>query len=309
MSNSPGDGLLRWASEVGSAPWDALRQAAAHLCSSHQIRVRPSRLTDSLSALGHLDIDWERRVWSVARPTINVVPGLGLCTVLTGSRTYYLEDRYRQAAEDNLIFPMEFPQPIDRYAQRPLAPKLMLAKCTSLEVARELAQRFDANYVEDPATGLVAAMRGIEEPPTTQAAPPQHENASWFNPETYDWVEAPPTFPGGLYRQDLGERTTHLWYDEDRWCHVELPEGQFRAIKGLDRPVFRWRPAPDNAGQASRFEMPARLRLPTLAERALTVSLGKLPTTHDGWRRYRNIPITVAATLANKLGQALGDYE
>ncbi len=102
IESTPGGKLLQWASEEGSGTWSGLSDAAAHLIAQHNLKVRPVFLVNQLSDLGHLDIDWAIKTWSVARPTLNVIPGLGLVAVLTGSRTFYLERAVQEAQLDDL---------------------------------------------------------------------------------------------------------------------------------------------------------------------------------------------------------------
>jgi hypothetical protein len=97
---SAGDDLLRWVSEAGSGPWERMRDACAYVAEKHRLQRRPWTLASELSALGHVDIDWKSRSWSVAPPAVNLVPGLGLCVVLTGSRPFYIDRRFEEATDD-----------------------------------------------------------------------------------------------------------------------------------------------------------------------------------------------------------------
>ena len=148
LTGSAGDELLRWISETGSGSWDRLRDAAAYVCEKHDLKVRPWTLATELSALGHLDVNWSNREWSVAPPALNLVPGLGLCIVLTGSRPHYVDERFDEATDDLDVYPFEVSQG--------QAPAAKFAKCASVEVAQNVAEALGsaARHRPCPATAL-----------------------------------------------------------------------------------------------------------------------------------------------------------
>lgn len=291
----PGDDLLRWVSEAGSGTWERLRDACAYVTEKHALRERPWTLATKLSALGHLDIDWKTRRWSVAPPAINIVSGLGLCAVLTGSRPLYVDRRFEQATDDLDVFPFEVPQPP--------SPVAKFAKCASVEVAERVADRMRALLVFDPAIALADALRPVDEEPIEAAPEPPLEEALRFDPATLGW-EAEHGRRPGLYRVDLHGRPVHRRLDAyGRWWSIELPAGQFLALKGRPEAVVRWR---TGSGELpSYFEVRVEASLPLLAQRALTVTSGLLPQTADRWRRYMNVPRPLAERIANALLQPL----
>lgn len=311
IESTPGGKLLQWASEEGSGTWSGLSDAAAHLIAQHNLRVRPVFLVNQLSDLGHLDIDWVSKTWSVARPTLNVIPGLGLVAVLTGSRTFYLERAVQEAQSDEQPVPLDvymfrWPQPPYAIGLPSLAPDAIFIKCGGLEVAQDLAVRAGLELVMDPAVGLAAQMPPIDRALTNQAPPPLRENAQWFQPRDRTWLSIPDDdFPEGLYTQDLHAQKNYLWHAQGMWWQTERAEGVFRAIQGMSEQVVRWQPAAPRGRKASRFEVRSKLRLPTLAARALTVSDGFLPAKFDGWERYKNVSRDVATIIAAKLGQPI----
>ena len=308
--STPGGKLLQWASEEGRGAWSGLSDAAAHLIAQHNLKVRPVFLVNQLSDLGHLDIDWASRTWSVARPTLNVIPGLGLVAVLTGSRTYHLERAVKDAQSDDLdVYMFHWLQPPYARDKPSLAPDAIFIKCGDLEVAQDLAVRAGLELVMDPAVGLAAQMPSIEQALTNQAPPPLRENAQWFQPRDRTWLSVPDDdFPEGLYTQDLHAQKNYLWHAQGTWWQTERADGVFRAIQGMSEQVVRWQPATTRERQASQFEVRDDLRLPTLAARALTVSDGFLPARFDGWKRYKNVSRDVATTIAAKLGQPIRDH-
>ena len=187
-SGTAGDDLLRWVSEAGSGSWDQLRDVCAYLTQKHNLQRRPWMLASDLSALGHLDIDWSTRAWSVAPPALNVVPGLGLCVVLTGSRPFYVDHRFDEATDVLDVYPFEIPQ-------NP-APSAKFAKCASVEVAEAVADRLRATLVYDPAWELAGVLRPADEVPITAAPEPSLEEATRFNAETLRWADDHARRPG-----------------------------------------------------------------------------------------------------------------
>ena len=304
---SPGGELLQWASEAGSGKWEALRAAAEHVARKHGLRRKPWLLARDLSMLGHLDIDWEAQKWSIASPTMNVVPGLGLCVVLTGSRPYYLIQRFRDATNDRDVFDFTMRQPQPRDS----APAAIFAKCASLDVAKEVASRMSANLVIDPSTALAAAMPSLDDQELLPTAPPDLDlDTEWFNPRDVEWEECENRGSPmeGLYRQQLTERRRHLWHEADRWSKTDLAYGQFRALRNEGQQVMKWRPAATNGGQSSRLEVRRNVRLPDIAERALTICDGRMPIFPPGfsnqdYERYSNVSESVYQAISGKLGQ------
>lgn len=286
-----GDELLRWASEAGSGSWERLRDACAYVAQKHSLIRRPWTLASDLAALGHLDVDWKTRAWSIAPPALNLVPGLGLCIVLTGSRPHYLDRRFEEATNDQDVYPFDVEQP-------PL-PAARYAKCASVDVARRVAEGLGATLVIDPAAGLVDALVPVDEEPVEAAPEPSLEDALRFDAATLEWDAAHQRRPG-LYRIDLHGRPAHRRLDEfGSWWATDLPAGQFLALRSRTDPVLRW--ATGSASKPPSFEVRQEVSLPVIVERAATVSSGLAPERSGGWRRYPNVP----RLLANRIGEAL----
>lgn len=289
---SAGDDLLRWASEAGSGSWERLRDASAYLCQRHNLRWRPWQLASELSALGHMDIDWDTRAWSVAPPALNLVPGLGLWIVLTGSRPHYVDERFQMATDDMDVYPCA--------VQQPPAPAAKLAKCASVETAERVAERLGAALVYDPPLALATAMRAVDEASMKKAPEPSLEEAERFNPATLQWETDHARSPG-LYRIDLHGRPVHRRLDaHGLWWSIDLAAGQFLELRDRRPPVLRWRP---RGRRPPVMQVRTGLALPTLAERALRVSSGLRPTpTEDRqWKSFLNVREEVARIIADRL--------
>jgi hypothetical protein len=252
-------------------------------------------LASDLSALGHVDIAWLDRRWSVAPPTLNLVPDLWLCVVLTGSRPHYVDERFEEATDDLDTYPFEVSQPP--------APAAKLAKCGSVETVEHVADGLGARLVIDPARSLVNALRPVDEMSMQRAPEPSLEEAQRFDPQTLRW-SSEHRRQRGLYRVDLHGRPVHRRLDvHGLWWAVDLPSGQFLELRDRMGPVVRWRSPLADGRRPSCLEVRRELSLPILAERAATVSSGLVPCIVDGWRRYLNVPQDLAATIAERLLQ------
>lgn len=290
-----GDELLRWTSEVGSGSWETMRDAAAHLSQKHKLSRRPWVLANDLSSLGHIDIDWVTRRWSIAPPALNLVPGLWLCVVLTGSRPHYVEERFEEATDGLDVYPFEHAQPP--------APAAKYAQCATVATADAIAGRLAAQFVIHPARALAACLRPLDDQPSEATPEPDLDEAERFDTESLGWHPDHARKPG-LYRIDLHGRPVHRWLDtRGSWSAVDLPTGQFLALRGTKAPVMRWRRPSRDGEHPACLEVQQRLTLPTLAERAATVSSGLVPKVYGGWRRYLNVPQEVALPIAAALDQ------
>lgn len=295
MTGSAGDELLRWVSEAGSGTWERLRDVCAFITQKHRLSRRPWSLASDLAALGHLDIDWRTRSWSVAPPALNVVPGLGLCVVLTGSRPHYVDKRFETATDDLDVYPFEVPQAP--------SPSAKFAKCASLDVVERVAAGVGAQLVIDPAASLLKAIRPVDEEPVQIAPEPALDDALRFDAASLRWRSDHGRKPG-LYRVDLHGRPVHRRLLADgSWWAIDLPAGQFLELQARAEPVIRWRPPKGEAPAV--FDVHKDVSLPLLAHRAATVCSGLVPTTDGKWRKYLNVPQRVAVSIAAALLQEL----
>jgi hypothetical protein len=87
------DGLLTWASELGSGGLEDWQAACRHL------DLDPWPAARTLSMLGHVEIAWNGRRFAAAPTALTTVPGLPGRMLLTGARPYHLiEELARTAA-------------------------------------------------------------------------------------------------------------------------------------------------------------------------------------------------------------------
>jgi hypothetical protein len=294
---SAGDDLLMWASETGSGLWGQLRDTAAYLARVHDAGDRPWYLAAPLSDLGHLDLSWSSKRWSVSDPALVMARGCGLCVYLVGARPRRMLERFQEAADAQDVYPFDIRQGS--------APAALFAKCASVESAQAVADRLRIPLLFDPSAALARRVPNIDPNTLELAAPvPLEETLEWFDPDSFEWLAAADRQTSGLYRTDLYGRSIFRLHRHDQWYQVDQAMGQLLVLS--DRSdLLRWsRPSVDWA-TPSLLEVPSWLALPQLVDRALVAASGLLPTRQRGKCLYRNVSRVVAATLADRLGLRL----
>ena len=287
------DDLLRWASETGSGSWPRLRDAAAYLTRAHELDMRPWQLAVPLTWLGHLDIDWQEQLWSVAPPAVALSPGMGLCAYLVGARPSRMVERFDEATEDLNVYPFSLPQHE--------APTALFAKCSSVAVVEEVAHRLGVPVIFDPASRIVEELPDVVFDEASPSSPiPVEDGLERFSPISGQWGTVTGRDEDGLYRLDLYGRSMHRLRQGDAWCAVDKAAGQLLVLKGRSDLLFWCKPSSDFR-VPSTLEVVDWLALPPLAERAAVVSSGLVPI-HSGSRRiYRNVTRLTATTIAERL--------
>jgi hypothetical protein len=291
---SAGDDLLRWCSEVGSGAWPALSEAAAYVARSRDVRKRPWQLAVELSRLGHIDIDWEGRQWSVAPPCVALSPGMGLCSYLAGWRPHALLAQYHTLKEDLGVFPFD--------VRQGSAPTAMFAKYQDVDRLEHIAAKLGLPVVLDPSAQLAEL---IEVPSldalSLGAPPPLEESLARFDPTTMKWSPCEDRERDGLYEFELHGRREHRMRIDGDWRIVDRSTGQLLLMAGAVDVLHWHKPAPDMSAP-SAFAVPATVGVPQLADRCLSSASGLLPVDHRGLRIYRNVAHDVAEIVATRLG-------
>ena len=292
----PGDIMLRWASEHEIGTWAQFSQAAATCLGASDEVAKASTLAWRMSALGHLDIDWEARRWSIAPPVIVAARGMGMCTYLAGWRTGWLESRFERATDTLNIFPLEQPQNG--------APAVKYAKCGSIEAIKELAKELHVRIVWDPSAQLADLVSLSEVGDLSLGARPFGEGeVEMFNPQTGRFSTVTTTTAEGLYTYEVNGRPAYRLYIDGDWRVVDRATGMLYVLQGL--PLIRWHRASADLTSARAVTIPNWLALPPVAERSLVSATGLLPIYQGERRVYRNVSRDVARRLSDALGIAL----
>lgn len=293
-----GNQLLHWLSERGSGQWSELSAVISYLRTARSpefrqrnlnpVDFRPSNIAADLAALGHIDIDWRRGEWSVSRPTFNVIPGLGLCVVLTGSRTSMLEARLREASNSQDVYPLE-------PSQFPM-PRAIFLKCADIETVEKVASKFGAEIIYDPSSTLIKHMCPLDELPIERVGEPRLEDAVKYTPgQAREWTFV-SSFDDGLFRVDhtgrvLFRRRVTI-NDEVQWQAVDRATGQLLELSKLGIRVAKHVLSPRS--DTGIFVVQSGVSLPIGVERALTLCAGTTPPNHKGERYFYNVPRDLA---------------
>jgi hypothetical protein len=295
---SAGDDLLRWASEAEAGSWDKLRDTAAYLIAIREARRRPWQMVSRLSALGHLDIDWDAGRWSVARPCLALSPGMGMCAFAAGWRAGSWLRQVETISEPGYMT-------VHPVAQG-TAPHAVFFKADDIDGLRSAAESTNARFVIDPAAQLAELVEVTQISETTLAsAPIVDEELQYFDADTISWVPTQSRDEEGLYSFDLhGRRDFRLHVDSD-WHKVDRATGQLHELQGRD-DVAIWHPQSRDYMTARALVLPFDVSLPAVAERAAVASSGLLPVIQRGKKIYRNVARSTAVRICEKVGLGLG---
>jgi hypothetical protein len=263
-------------------------------------------LGSNLSKLGHLEIDWLNSRWAVVKPTINVIPGMGLIVVLTGSRPQIVEDKFESAAGDSMdvfALPLHF-QSIDN-------PHSRMLKCANLEEAKDIAAKLGARVVVDPATRLAGSMKSLDEIQPVEATEPhknEFEAIKVFNCAANSWqlISRLRSFKwtDGLFEAPGWGRPRFLLRRDGRWYQLEKSHGLFLEYQRVGRTnVMQYKSQSET--QPSYLHLDSDVVLPMLAERALVMCSGFASKSINTKTAYINVPKDLAIYVANKLGQKI----
>jgi hypothetical protein len=304
--HTAGDELLRWVSESGSGTWEQLRRTSKYLMERHKLNRRDSLLASNLSKLGHLEIDWTNSRWSVVKPTINVIPGMGLIVVMSGSRPQIVEDRFERATDDVLdVFALPLFFQSDEY------PHVRMLKCGSLNEAESIAKEIRARFVVDPSSRLAKSMISLEELGLRPAAEPhkiEFDGMKVFDHDARSWRSISSSnscrVVDGLFEVPGWGRQRYLLRRGNRWFQIDKSYGLFHEYQRIGRNnVMHYRRQTES--QPSFLHVDKDVVLPILAERTLVMCSGLAPRSINQKTTYLNVPKHIASYVASKLGQEI----
>lgn len=312
------DTFLEWLSEKGEGTWDEFRATWSWLISKNQAihESDPAQaagvIAANLSALGYIEMSWQPDPrWTIAPPTITMLPVSGGRALLTGARSRELcwlpVDRREDARGMLPRVADELDLWID-YPQLHKAPTSVLIASNKPEDAERLANQCGIGYSYSVSQQLSAMLPALdlyvqlwEQRPLPQGFPVER-----FDCSAYKWVESSESEASarGLYRSITWESHVHTLV-----LSTGIPVRATRQHAVYE--VLRW-----NATQALSYSAPSRelwvpvaARLPLLQERAAVLCSGLVPMYRrcdgvDGLT-YVNVPRAVAQRIALSLAQRL----
>lgn len=289
---NPSDALLRWASENRAGSWPALKAAVGWL---YGPRLPPWVPVARLSALGHLEIDWERGRWSTARPVIATIPYAGLRAILVGRRLPTLLRDLREEPDHSDL------DVVTDWVPQSEGPELVTFATSSASVFPTLAQRLGVHFEAYPALRVALALGQLERTGSPPAPPPVGEVEEW-NPAYFQWQPVTTSHHPGLYKAEVFGRPRHVFSGDGRsFVHTDLDEGRYRELRRRGMSVMSY----TNGSPTGSLAIAVGAPLPALQARALTLLTGLLPRAERASLRYENVPSWIARLVAKSVGQEL----
>ncbi|MET7897021.1 hypothetical protein [Streptomyces mirabilis] len=307
---SIGNLLLRWASELGGGRVADLRAGVLRTARSRGIPVREGadgRWLRDVSALGHLDVDWRRGLWSAGPAVLTRVPFSDGLAVVAGRRTAAFDQAADAAAEqwaellwvENEAAEGDIPVPDTLYLQYDAAERLP-----------QDAERLGCAYVPCAALQAVSVLPDLAAGPA--AAPPGLGNTHTverYNSRTREYEPSHSYSEDGLYRWRSADwvRLVQVRRGE-RFLSTEHEYGVYLEHERLGTGAMRWK-AEAGAGRqrVGRLAVDWGAPLPPLHARAAVLCSGLQPRFHELAQTvgYDNVPLAAAQRLAASLHQQL----
>ncbi|WP_330279152.1 hypothetical protein OHO83_09220 [Streptomyces sp. NBC_00569] len=307
---SIGNLLLRWASELGGGKVSDLRAGVLRTARSRGIPVREGadgRWLRDVSALGHLDVDWRRGLWSAAPAVLTRVPFSDGFAVITGRRTAVFDGLVEAAGDDWAAFVWAENEAAE--GDIPVPDTLYLQYDSAEGLPRE-AERLGCRYVPCAATQIVSLLPELSAGP--QAAPPGGGNAHTverYRPQSGEYAPAESYDEDGLYRWRSADWVRLVQVRRGReFLSTEHEYGVYLEHERVGTSVMRWKAEGGSGRQRiGRLAVDWGAPLPPLHARAAVLCTGLQPRFHKLARTvcYDNVPLTAGERLARSLHQKL----
>lgn len=310
------DALFLWCSEVGHGTVASFRQSFSWLAETQG----PSALTwagalANFSALGHVEVDWERGKWAVAPTVLATMPNSGGFALLVGGQPRWLlrdldrledhEDREIRELSADVVFQ---PPVIQRSG-----PSARYVAIENEDSAQDLCKRLGIHYGGWVADELAAMLPSL---PTMLRERGELVGPAGIDPQRMttggrdQWAPCDTDRPDGAYVYKRHGPPHYVFRLEGRGFVADKRTVVYAELARTERWVLRY--------DAARREMlvPARMQLPMPHNRASVLNSGLLPTLSkpdpsgrpsvlDSCVRYINIDLPFAQTVARSLEQRL----
>ncbi|WP_089404252.1 hypothetical protein [Geodermatophilus saharensis] len=299
-----GDLLAEWLAVQGSGSIDQFRRAHDWIARSADIMAptfEAGRWLRDMSALGHIEVDWESGRWSTTPLVVTRLPESDGLALLVGCRTGVT----LQAISDLDVEVLQLDQVTQ--TQGVARPSVVLLQYGGPDDLDAVSKALSAEYVPCAAGQLSQRLTPpqLGEP----AAPPSYQNQTLerFNPRSLRWGPADRTGPQqGAYRYEHFGRKHHLFLGRDGWRHADMAAAVFAALREVNASTLRWRPD-GNGRDVGSLYVDWGAPLPTLHQRCLVLCSGFTPHFFDRAFTgvYDNVPRSIAGAVASSLGQHL----
>lgn len=319
------DELLLWCSERGSGSIDSFRETYLWL----EKRKERSCVTDwrialyNLQVLGHAEVDWETRMWSVTPPVITTMTNSGGHGLLVGQRPRWLMQRLERLHEDADIEIASLAQSVVMLP--PLSqiggPSARMVTLGDIEDGRALCESLGIAFVDRAADQLARRLPRLQEMLSERG---EQRGPGGVEPQRMSdgghdmWIDieglgAPPLH--GAYRYQRYSTHRYIYWIDMRGFIADKRTVIYAELSRNERWVLRFNP------QRQELYVPKRMQLPHLHARAAVLRSGLLPqltalnpqtplgqqsnTEHKNYVKYVNIDEQFARLLADSLYQKL----
>lgn len=289
--------LLLWVSELGQGTWTEFREAHDWTVQPRvgQRRPLPTTTAHAFSILGHMEVDWQARVWSVAPPALTILPGAGAHAVLTGSRTQMLTEKLRDLAANADDFYC------DQFTQAWGPDALFIAAADETGVER-LADELGIKYEPCISERLAQLLAPIDSHlALAHSTPPaKGYGVERFDDESLRFLATTADTQPGLYQYGVSYRSEFRWLDETgTYFALDRATAVYVELRRCRRGVLRYQRANVNG----TLIVPFHAQLPALQARTAAMCSGLMPTLADRYWNYANVPRDTAHRIAESLGQ------
>ncbi|MBB1039826.1 MULTISPECIES: hypothetical protein [unclassified Dietzia] len=299
------DLLLAWMSETGSGDIDNLRSRITWLARNSDVNPKKyevGRWMRELSALGHVELDWNSGRWAIAPPAAVLLPVSGGTVALTGLRRKGLIELLSETVAVHIERPNQ--------TEGQLAPvSTILLQADSFGELISAVRSVGVSYV-----GNAAEKNADRLPPIslkTAAGPPaRNDRVEKLSTDgALRFVTSRPS-GNGLYKIANYKKPIYRFYKMGRWYQCDFPTGVMfdRLEKGLKGFRFvRDRVSGDE--EIGRLITDPGVQLPVLQARALYLCSAVPPEVSrvTGDSIFYNVPRSVAISVSKSVHQTLED--
>jgi hypothetical protein len=301
---------MRWVSELGGGKVADLRAGVLRTARARNLGMRDGaegRWIRDMSALGHLDVDWRRGVWSAAPPVLTRLPFSDGLALITGRRTAALDRAVEQAAEEwAVVLPVtnetaegDIPVPVS----------LLIQYDTPDELPRR-AEALGCSYSPCAALQAFSLLPDLEPgPPAAPPAPGNVQTVEKYDPVKRTYEPADSYSDEGLYRWRSADWARLVQIRRGDGFHsTEHEYGVYLELQRTGTGCIRWQPETGTGRErVGTLFVDWGAPLPPLHARAAVLCTGLQPRFSSVAEtvRYDNIPRAAAERLALSLRQEL----
>ena len=309
--------LLVWMSEVGAGSWRRFKDAHAWVFRDRppDEAPEPGYVAAHLAERGHAEIDWEQQRWAVAPCVLTTVPGLPSAGLVVGGRTRSTLESWAALdwPEVYLDLNPEPPHPPPHPGALAGADgvRALFVIADDVEHLQAAAAEMHATFVWDAGLALASRLPTLTDLviAARRMPPPPESDVARFVSEVGEWRATRTATEPGLYRfrpRRIGGTEFRLITAQGS-LRIDRSIGIYADLAKAHVDALWYEPSDVNGMLYVRASAP----LPERHARSLHLCSGLRPddTTLEpigAVRRYHNVPLQIAETIAAKLSQRLG---